>query len=65
MKLKFISNFDNVKLKKGYEVEVDKIKFDLDFVGGFAVRVISVWKRPRWLAISWFVDVSGIFYGTR
>jgi hypothetical protein len=57
MKLKFIEDFDSNRLKKGYEVEADKIKYSPRFAGYFAVRVVSVWKRPKWIAIAWFVSI--------
>lgn len=54
MKLKFVLDFDD-KRKKGFEVEVDRIRYVPTFVGSYAVRVIGVWKRPTWLAIGWFI----------
>ena len=54
MKMKFVEDFDD-KHKKGFEVEVDKIRYDPAVTGLYAVRVISIWKKPTWLAIAWFV----------
>lgn len=54
MKMNFVSQFDS-KRGKGYEVEVDKIRSDVGYSGGFAVRVVGEWKTPRWLSINWFV----------
>jgi hypothetical protein len=56
MKMKFRKDFDKLR-KKGYEVEVDKIKFTPFFAGYFAVRVVREWKTPRYVAITWFVEV--------
>lgn len=56
MKLKLRKDFDRF-LKKGTEVEVDKIKFSSKYAGHFGVRVVSEWKKPRYLAITWFVEV--------
>lgn len=56
MKMKFRKDYDKNR-KKGYEVEVDKIKFTPDYAGYFAVRVVNEWKTPRYVAISWFVEV--------
>lgn len=56
MKLKFIARFDD-KHGKGTEVEVDKIAFDPSYRGNFKVRVVGKWKRPKYLAITWFVNV--------
>lgn len=55
MRFKFVSQFDS-KRGEGYEVEADHIELDPSYGGGYRVRVISEWKRPRWIAISWFVD---------
>jgi len=55
MKLKFASQFDS-KRGKGYEVEADQMERDASYNGGYRVRVVSEWKRPRWIAISWFMD---------
>ena len=54
MKMKFIEELDEKRIK-GYEVEVDKIKYDPVVTGLYAVRVISEWKKPTWLAIAWFI----------
>lgn len=53
MKVKFIDTFDD-KHKKGSIVEVDAIKYDPSFEGNYKVRIVGEWKRPRWLALTWF-----------
>lgn len=54
MKLKFARTYDDIR-KKGYEVEVDKIRFSYDTAGNLKVRVVGEWKNPRWFSIIWFV----------
>lgn len=54
MKMKFVEDFDE-KRKKGFEVEVDQIKYDPGSTGMYSVRVVSEWKRPQWMAIAWFI----------
>ena len=54
MKLKFKDDYSE-KIKKGFVVTVDKIKRNSDILGGYQVRVVSVWKNPVWFSIAWFV----------
>lgn len=55
MKLKFNSAYDE-KRKKGYEVEIDKIKYEPTWGGGYKVRVVGEWSKPTYLALSWFCE---------
>jgi hypothetical protein len=42
------------RLKKGQEVEVDRMLYAKYSETGLLVRVIGVWKKPAWLDIGWF-----------
>lgn len=56
MKLKIIGNSDyNRNFRMGQGVEVDKIEYDKLFDSGYKVRVINIWKKPRWFDLGWFV----------
>lgn len=64
MKLKINGSLG--KLKKGDEVEIDKIKFAPDNAGAFALRVVGVWKKPVWVSIAWFIDIpKGVDWALR
>lgn len=52
--MKFVHDFDD-EHKKGFEVEVDKIRYDFTAVGLYSVRVIGIKKIPVWLDIRWFI----------
>jgi len=55
MKIKVVGPFDySQRMKAGQIVEVDAIRKS-DVVGGYSLRVIGIWKRPRWFSIAWFV----------
>ena len=54
MKMKFVKTYDDIRTK-GYEVEIDKIRFSYEAAGNLQVRVVGEWKRPRWFSIVWFV----------
>lgn len=56
MKLIVVAHFDySPKMKVGQEVEVDKIK-KWDSSSGFVVRVVSIWKEPKWFDLYWFIE---------
>jgi hypothetical protein len=46
------------RLKKGDVVEVDAIAVRHDCTSGLLLRVVGVWKRPRWFDFGWFVTFS-------
>lgn len=46
------------RLKPGDVVEIDQMKVDKEFAGFIKVRVVGVWSRPKWLAISFFLDYA-------
>ena len=57
MKLKVVSPYDySPRMKVGQIVVVDKIRKDKQYEGGYAVRVIKLWKEPKWFAIGWFIE---------
>lgn len=58
MKLQIFSNYPP-RLKTGDFVEVDRLVADSEFAGGYRLRVVGVWSKPKWLAISFFVQVEG------
>ena len=56
MKLKVCGKFDyGPRFKVGDIVEIDGIKAS-SASGGFSVRVVGVWKNPRWFSVMWFYD---------
>lgn len=57
MKMKLIADFDG-KRKQGHEMEIDQIRYSTKYAGNFAVRIVGEWLRPRWVAITWFVETS-------
>lgn len=57
MKMKLFQDY-NQNNHKGKELEIDKILFDESFAGNFKVRVIGLEKKPVYLAITWFVEIS-------
>jgi len=63
--MKLIMNMDfGIKLKAGDVVEVDAIQFDPSNLGAFKLRVVGVWKKPRWFSICWFMELpEGVPWG--
>jgi hypothetical protein len=53
MELKVRKDY-NYKMKKGQIVIVDKIRRD-HCATGFMVRVVGIWKEPKWFDMDWFV----------
>lgn len=53
MKLKFSKDFSS-RIKSGTVVEVDKMVYARDSRSGLLVRVVGIWKTPKWLDIGWF-----------
>lgn len=56
MELKFLKNFSDIA-KKGQTAIVDKIRFDPYYRSGVKVRVINIWKSPKYLDLGWFIKV--------
>lgn len=44
----------SARWEKGARVKVDAWRFDSGTRDGVAYRVVSMWKRPAWLTLSWF-----------
>lgn len=59
MKLEAIKNYPP-KLIPGDVVEIDRMVADKDFAGGIKVRIVKTWSRPKWLAITFFIDCNQI-----
>jgi len=58
MKLKILPNLElNKNFAGGQVVEVDKIGYDKSFSSGIKVRVIGVWRTPRWFDLGWFIKL--------
>lgn len=68
MELTFIRYFGETgmkgltKITKGTKVTVDKIAFDPQFASGVKVRVVSLWKKPTYLDLGWFVKNPKLDY---
>ena len=60
MRMKLLEDYDD-KRRKGYEMEIDKIRYSPNCVGNFAVRVVGEWSEPTYMAITWFVRVPDDF----
>lgn len=58
MKLKFLKYYSD-EVKKGHVAIIDRILFDKEYIGGVKVRVINIWKKPRYLTLAWFVKNTG------
>ena len=54
MKLTFIYDF-STRIKKGTEVEIDKIKYKKECSSGIMVRVVGLWKKPTWFDLGYFM----------
>ena len=53
---KKLRDYFSEKYPAGTIVEIDDIRKDSGYASGYKVRVINLWKRPKWIALSWVVN---------
>ena len=60
MEFELRGGFSN-KYPKGTVVVIDKIRYSKKYAHKYAVRVVNLWKNPRWFDIGWVVESPDIW----